>query len=68
MSKTVFYIRSVQRCYKEDNWGNRVSSVRESVSKRVQLEGSRRSERTWARETEESPRLEAVAKERLQKA
>jgi hypothetical protein len=32
-----------------------------------QLEGGRRSERTWAREAEESPLLEAVARERLVK-
>jgi hypothetical protein len=31
--ETVFASRSVQRGYKEDKWGNRVSSVRESVGK-----------------------------------
>jgi hypothetical protein len=30
----MFYTRSVQRGCKEDNWGNRVSSVREAVRKR----------------------------------
>jgi hypothetical protein len=44
--ETVFSIQSAQRGYKEDNWGNRVSSVRESMKKRVQFEGSRRSETT----------------------
>jgi hypothetical protein len=29
--ETVFSTLSVQRCYKEDNKGNRVNSVRESV-------------------------------------
>jgi hypothetical protein len=32
--ETVFRPRSVPRGYMEDNWGNRVSSVRESVRKR----------------------------------
>jgi hypothetical protein len=32
--KTMFSTRSAQRGYKEDNWGNRVSSVRESVKER----------------------------------
>jgi hypothetical protein len=38
--ETVFSTRFVLRCYKEYIWGNRVSSVRESVKKRVQLEGT----------------------------
>jgi hypothetical protein len=33
--ETVFSTMFVQRGYKEDSWGNRVSSVRESVKKRV---------------------------------
>jgi hypothetical protein len=33
--ETAFCTRSVQRGYKEDSWGNGVSSVRESVRKRV---------------------------------
>jgi hypothetical protein len=32
--ETVFSARSVQRSYKEENWGNQVSSVRESEEKR----------------------------------
>jgi hypothetical protein len=32
--------------FKEDNWGSQVSSVWESVKKRIQLEESLRSERT----------------------
>jgi hypothetical protein len=31
--ETVFSTQSVQMGYKEDNWGNRVSSVRKSVRK-----------------------------------
>jgi hypothetical protein len=38
--ETVFSTRSVQRGFEEDNWGNRVSSVRESVRKRGSLEGA----------------------------
>jgi stage III sporulation protein SpoIIIAA len=38
--ETVFYTRSVQRGYKEDNWGNRVSSVREVVRKKGSLKGA----------------------------
>jgi hypothetical protein len=30
--ETVFFTRSVQRSYKEDNWDNQVSSVWESLS------------------------------------
>jgi hypothetical protein len=41
--KKVFYIRSVQRGYKENNWGNRVSNG--VCEEKRQLEGSRRSER-----------------------
>jgi hypothetical protein len=44
--ETVSSARSVPRGYKEDNWGKQVSSVRESEARGVQLEGSRRSERT----------------------
>jgi hypothetical protein len=42
--ETVFSTRSLQRSYNEDNWGIRVSSVRE-CAKKSQLEGSRHSER-----------------------
>jgi hypothetical protein len=38
--ETEFSIRSVQRGYKEDNWSNRVCSVRESVRKRGSREGA----------------------------
>jgi hypothetical protein len=44
--ETVFSTRSMPRSYKEDSWGNRVSSVWKAVKKRIQLVGSRRSERT----------------------
>jgi hypothetical protein len=44
--ETVFSTRPVQMGYKEHSWRNRVSSVLESMKKRLQLEGSRRSERT----------------------
>jgi hypothetical protein len=40
--ETVFFSRSVRRGYKEDDWGNRVTSIREAVRKMVQLEGNRR--------------------------
>jgi hypothetical protein len=36
----VFSTRSVQRGYKEDNWGSRVSSVREAVKKRDSWKGA----------------------------
>jgi hypothetical protein len=32
--ETVFSVWQVQRDYKEDNWGNQVSSVQESMKKR----------------------------------
>jgi hypothetical protein len=35
--ETAFSIRSVQRCYKEENRDNRFSSVREPVKRRLQL-------------------------------
>jgi hypothetical protein len=35
----VFSVRAVPRSYKEDNWGNKVSSVPESV-KKSQLEAA----------------------------
>jgi hypothetical protein len=35
--ETAFSTRCVQRGYKEENWGNRVNSVRESVKKRNSL-------------------------------
>jgi hypothetical protein len=38
--ETVIYTRSVQRSYKKDNWGNKVSSVRESVRKRGSWKGA----------------------------
>jgi hypothetical protein len=34
-----FYTRSVQMGYKEDNWGNRVSSVQEALKKRGSWKG-----------------------------
>jgi hypothetical protein len=38
--ETVFSTRSVQRGYKEENWGNRVSSVREAMRKRDSWKGA----------------------------
>jgi hypothetical protein len=38
--ETVFSTRSMQRCYEEDNWGNRVISVREGVKKRDSWNGA----------------------------
>jgi hypothetical protein len=38
--ETVFYTRSVQRGYKEENLENRVSSVREPVRERGGLKGA----------------------------
>jgi hypothetical protein len=46
--KTVFSTQSVQRGYKEDKWGLRVSSVLESMKKRAQLEGFRRETEDWS--------------------
>jgi hypothetical protein len=37
--ETVFSTRSVQRGYKENNWGNRLSSIREAVKKRESWKG-----------------------------
>jgi hypothetical protein len=54
--ETVLSSGSVQRAYKEDCWGNRVSSVRESVKKRVSCKGA-----------DDSPLLEAVTREWLVK-
>jgi hypothetical protein len=53
--ETAFSARSVKSGYKENNWGNLDISVWESVKKRVQLEGSCRSERTSARKQRNSP-------------
>jgi hypothetical protein len=36
----VFSTRSVQKGYEEDNWGNRVSSVREAVKQRDSWKGA----------------------------
>jgi RNase H-fold protein (predicted Holliday junction resolvase) len=66
----VFSTQSVQRGYKEDNWGDQVSSVRETVKKR----GRRKEfckrvwdERTSAHEAEESPLSKTVTRERTVK-
>jgi hypothetical protein len=56
----------VPRSYKEDNWGNQVSSVRESVKKTVVVREPPFREDVSA-EAEESPLLEAVIRERLVK-
>jgi hypothetical protein len=68
--ETMYSIRSVERGYKEDNWGNRVSSVREFVKKRDNWKrtGSEQPSREdLSAEDEESPLLEAVTRERLVK-
>jgi hypothetical protein len=62
----VFSTRFVPRSYKEDSWGNQVSSVRESVKKRVSWKGGAIQE-DLSGEAEESPLLEAVTSERLVK-
>jgi hypothetical protein len=38
--ETVFSTRPIQRGYKEDTWGNGVSSVRESLRKRGSWKGA----------------------------
>jgi hypothetical protein len=58
----------VPRSYKEDNWGNQVSSVRESVKKmgswkRVRREPPFRED--FSAEAEESTLLEALTREQL---
>jgi hypothetical protein len=60
--ETAFSTRSVQSSYLEDNWGDPVS-CQFSVESWV-LHG-RLKDTTWSREAEESPLLEAVARERL---
>jgi hypothetical protein len=60
----------VQRGYKEDNWGNRVSSVREAVKKRDSWKRVGReppSRRDSSAEAEESSLLEAVTGKQLVK-
>jgi hypothetical protein len=59
----VFSIRFVPRYYKEDNWGNQDSSVRESVKKKASCKGAA----DFSAEAEESPLLEAVTRDRLVK-
>jgi hypothetical protein len=67
---TVLSARTVPRTYEEDNWGNRVSSVRQAVKWR---ESWKRVEREppfgedLSAEAEDSPLLEAVTRERLVK-
>jgi hypothetical protein len=69
---------SAPRSYKDDNWGNTVSWALqgrltwdgdnvELIIVRFQLRDIRCTGRTWAREAEESPLLEAVVRERLLK-
>jgi hypothetical protein len=68
--ETVFSTRSVQKDYKEDNWANQVSSVWEAVNKRDSWKRAGR-ERPFreelSAEAEESPLLEAIAREELVK-
>jgi hypothetical protein len=40
--ETVFSTRSVEKAYKEDNWGNQVSSIPEAVKKRDSWKGDGR--------------------------
>jgi hypothetical protein len=62
----VFLTRSVQRGYEEDNWGNRVSSVRKTEKKgTVGREPLFRKD--LSAEAEDSPLLAAVTRERLVK-
>jgi hypothetical protein len=74
--ETVFYIRSMQRGYKEDNWGKPVSLSRvlQGMLRRdgaiIQLTEfctGNCEDSTRAREAEESPLLEAIAREWLVK-
>jgi hypothetical protein len=60
---TVLSTRSVPRSYLEDNWGEQVSQL--SVVGQFCVGGFE--DRTWGREAEESPLLEAGARERLMK-
>jgi hypothetical protein len=63
---TVLPARAVPRSYKENSWGNQVSSVRDPEEK-SHLEVSHRSERTRARKLKNLP-LEAFTRELLVKA
>jgi hypothetical protein len=60
--ETVFSTRSVRIGYNEDNLGNPVS-----CQLRAELCTGGCEDRTWAREAEESPLLEAVVSERFLK-
>jgi hypothetical protein len=62
----VLSTQAVPRSYKEDNWGNQVSSVWESVKKRGSWKGAT-IRRGFGEEAEESPLLEAVTREQLVK-
>jgi hypothetical protein len=62
MLETVFSTGSVQSDYKEANWGYIVT-----CRLIVEFCNGGCGDRTWAREAEESPLLEAVARERLVK-
>jgi hypothetical protein len=64
--ETVTSTRSVHKGYKEGNWGNRISSVRESVRKRGSWKGAA-VQRGLERMKVKNLRLEAVARERLVK-
>jgi hypothetical protein len=60
----------VPRNYKEDNWGNQVSSVREPVNKRVSWKRVGREplpKEDLSTEAEEYPLFEVVTRERLVK-
>jgi hypothetical protein len=61
----VLCTRSAPRSYKEDSWGDEVSSVRESVEKGVRR-GPPFTEDLRA-EAQQSPMLEAVTRERVVK-
>jgi hypothetical protein len=60
--ETVFLRWPVPRIYKEDNWGNQVSSVRDSVKKSDSLKGAVAQR---GLESEDYPLLETVTRQRL---
>jgi hypothetical protein len=64
--ETSFLRRSLQRGYKEENWGNQFSFVRESVKKSVSWKGAAVRENLNP-EAEEYPLLEAVTRQLLVK-
>jgi hypothetical protein len=66
----VLSTRAVPWGYTKDNWGNQVNSVRETVNKRDSWKGVGEPpfREDLSAEAEEYPLLQAVARERLEKA